>query len=251
MIPLKDLTILIALKVDSKDRVDNLDIVMQYLQHHFDTNIVICEQDTEPKLSNRYNCKHVFYETDEFFNRQRGVNIAAKHANTSVIAHYDADILLQPYQIQTSYGVINGNEVDVIYPYNGFFYDVPKHFHKNIKDTNSVSGVDLSQCTLFNKDSVGGAVFFKTSVFWEAGGANERFRGLGYEDNEIFIRFNKLGYRFGRVTDPLYHLNHDRKETSFNYNPYIEINKAEMFRVERMSKEQLQQEVKTWKYDNV
>ena len=38
---LTDVSFLIALKIDSKDRINNLDITIEYLQHHFDTEIII------------------------------------------------------------------------------------------------------------------------------------------------------------------------------------------------------------------
>jgi predicted glycosyltransferase involved in capsule biosynthesis len=245
---IKDVTFLIALKVDSTDRLNNLDITMQYLQSHFDANIVICEQDTVPHLKGKYNCDYVFFETADFFNRQRGVNLAAKQANTPVIIHYDADILLAPYQILTARHVLLTKQADFIYPYFGEFYDVPKKFHQQIKDTNKLDHIVINECTLFNAHSVGGAVAFRSEVFWEGGGANENFKGLGYEDNEIFTRFCKLGYQPGRCTGPLFHLTHERKDTSFNYNPHIEDNKREFFRIERFTKEQLIEEIKTWSW---
>lgn len=248
MIPLKDLTFLIALKVDSQDRVDNLQLVLQYLQTNFDATFIISEQDTTPRLMDWPGCVHTFEKTEGFFNRQRGVNLAAKLATTPYIVHYDADILLMPKQIAKAVQLLKDDVVDIVYPYDGHFYDVPKDQHPKIKETNSTEQIDLNRCTLFNPHSVGGAVFFKTDVFWEGGGANENFKGLGYEDNEIFTRYTNLGYRIGRVTGPLCHLTHERKETSFNYNPHIEDNKREFFRINNMTKEQLKQEVSTWNF---
>lgn len=246
MIELKDLTFLISLKIDSADRLNNLDIVMQYLQHNFNTNIVICEQDVTPTIQNRYDCTHVFHYTKDFFNRQKGVNLAAKAAKTSVIVHYDADILLSHNQITRATELILDKTVDVMYPYDGHFYDVPRQFHEQIKNTNSIDCINVSECTLFNPHSVGGSVFFNTETFWKCGGANENFKGLGYEDNEIHERFQKLNCNMGRLTKPLFHLTHERKDTSYNYNPYLDLNKQEYFRIHQMTKDQLLQEVNTW-----
>ena len=248
MIDLKELTILIALKVDSEDRINNLDIVFNYLQNNFNTNIIISEQDESPKLEGRYNCNYVFLKTSDFFNRQRGVNLAAKKATTPVIAHYDADILLRPNQIYKATQLILNKDVDIVYPYDGKFYDVPKHFHRLVTKTKALDCIRVDECTLFNPHSVGGVVFFNRDVFWAGGGANENFKGLGYEDNEIFNRFTKLGYNIGRLNYPLFHLTHVRKDTSFNFNPYLESNKTEFFRVDQMSKEDLQKEVATWSW---
>lgn len=248
MIDLKDLTILIALKVDSQDRLNNLDITMDYLQSNLNTNIVICEQDTTPKLKDRYNCKYIFKETNEFFNRQRGVNLAAKAADTPVVAHYDADILLTSNQIKKATEVILNGKATVVYPFDGNFYDVPKKYHNLIKEAKSTSVVDLNECTRFHTGSVGGAVFFNTDTFWKCGGANENFKGLGYEDNEIFFRFKKLGCEFARISGPLYHLNHVRLETSYNHNPHLESNRLELHRIGELSNEQLLKEIEGWSW---
>ena len=98
------LTILIAAKVDSDDRKTNLKITLDYINHHFNVPIILSEQDTSPqldKICNERGVQYVFYQTDNFFNRQRGVNICANLAQTPVVAHYDADILLKPKQLKT------------------------------------------------------------------------------------------------------------------------------------------------------
>jgi predicted glycosyltransferase involved in capsule biosynthesis len=245
------LTILIAAKADSEDRLTNLGITLDYLKHHFDMSIVLSEQDDTPKLDKickSYGVKHVFYETIEFFNRQRGVNICARNANTPVIAHYDADILLKPQQIKAAVKAIIEGSADLVYPYDGHFYDVPTKYHKEIVETKNLNCVDLEQCTLFNPHSVGGVVIFNKDHYWKCGGANENFKGLGYEDNEINERFKKLNSRIVRTQWPLYHLTHERKDTSFNHNPHLELNKEEYFRIANMSNDILQEEVNSWSW---
>lgn len=250
MVDLKDVTFLIAIKLDSQDRITNLDTTINYLQSNFNTNIVLCEQDKESKLYKKYNCEYVFYKTEDFFNRQRGVNIAAKTAKTPIIVHYDADVLIPVKQLIKSTKIICENQAEVVYPYDGRFYDVPKQYHEIIKNTYSLERVDLNNCRLFNSHSVGGAVFFKSDVFWEGGAANENFKGLGYEDNEIYTRYTRLGYTFGRVAGPLLHLTHERKETSFNYNPYTQNNIQEYTRIANFTKQELLEEIKKWNWHN-
>lgn len=243
------LTILIAAKADSEDRLTNLGITLDYINYHFNVPIILSEQDDTPKLDKickDKNVKHIFYETTEFFNRQRGVNICAKNANTSVIAHYDADILLKPQQIKAAVKAIIDNKADLVYPYDGHFYDVPRQYHNEIVETKDLKCVDLDECTLFNPHSVGGVVIFSKDHYWKCGGANENFKGLGYEDNEINERFKKLGSRIVRTQWPLYHLTHERKDTSFNHNPHLELNKEEYFRIANMPDNILKEEVSNW-----
>lgn len=250
MYDLTNVTFLISLKIDSSDRKNNLDIVIPYLQNYFNTKIIICEQDVFTKFNNTYNCEHIFIETDSFFNRQRGTNLAAKKATTPIIVHYDADVLLAPEQILKSVETLLTNQYDIIYPYDGNFYDVPKTYHAVIKNTFSTKEVVLENCGLLHSCSVGGAVFFKTEVFWSGGGANENFRGLGFEDNEIYERYSHLGYKIGRMTGPLLHLTHERNETSFYNNPHGPHNYYEYQRIISLSKPDLLKEIETWNWKN-
>ena len=161
-----DLDIIISLKVDSDDRINNLDIVMNYLQNNLRCNIIISEQDTFPKLKDRYDCDYVFTEADEFFNRQRGLNIGVTKSNAKVIAHYDADIIINIKQLLKSYQLINSDNYDMIYPYDGRFLDVPKEYHDMI---DKLELIPTDKCNLFNSNSVGGVVFFNRQVFLNGG----------------------------------------------------------------------------------
>ena len=243
------LTILIAAKVDHEDRVRNIRSTLSYLRYHFDVNIIISEQDTSSKLHDMckaFQCRHIYIETDEFFNRQRGVNLAAREATTPVIAHYDADILLRPQQIIGATEAIISGRAQMVYPYNGHFYDVPETHFNTIDMSKDLTKVPLEDCTLFNPHSVGGVVMFDREHYWKCGGANESFKSVGYEDNEINTRFKNLGTKIARTEWPLWHLIHARGETSYNHNPHIELNKNLYLEIERMNPEQLKAHVDTW-----
>ena len=249
---LKDkLTFLIAAKVEHEDRLRNIRYTLSYLRHHFDADIIISEQDTSSKLHDMckaFHCRHIYQETDEFFNRQRGVNMAAREATTPVIAHYDADILLRPQQIVGATEAIVCGRAQMVYPYNGHFYDVPEKFFDVINETKDLKKVDLNECTLFNPHSVGGVVMFDREHYWKCGGANEHFKSVGYEDNEINERFKKLGTKIARTEWPLWHLTHARGETSYNHNPHIDLNRNLYMQIERMSSEQLKEHINNWKW---
>ncbi len=249
MINMDDLSILMAVTIDSTDRTKNLDIVIKYIEHYFDTNIIISEQSEIPILEGKYsNCEYTHTNSAEFFNRQRTLNFAARKATTPYICHYDADILLKPEQFITTMKLLREDKTDLCWPYDGRFYDVPVKFHSGIKDTHSLENINVQDMILFNAHSVGGAVFFKRDVFMEGGQGNEKMIGLGYEDNFLYEQFRKLGYRMMRVPGPLYHLTHFRGETSFNHNPYINKNRDEYLRMEKMTKEELIEDMKTWEW---
>jgi GT2 family glycosyltransferase len=68
---------------------------------------------------------------------------------------------------------------------------------------------------------------------------NENFISYGYEDNERPIRFEKLGYKVGRVDDLIYHMEHARTMNSWFTNPHINNNKLLYESLKEMNPEEL------------
>lgn len=248
---MKEISFVIGLKIDSEDRYNNLKISVDNLRYNFpESEIIISELDEESKIDIKLRgIKHIFVKTSEFFNRQRAVNYGISGSKRKVVAHYDADIILNKNTVERCVSLILNDEIDVIYPHNGHFYDIPKQYHKKINEDKSLESVNKEQCKLLSTQNVGGVVFFNREVYWKGGGANEKFLGVGYEDNEIFERFTKLKYRIGRINTPVFHLTHERKETSFDHNPYNEQNKKEYIKVHKMSFEELSEDIKNWNYE--
>lgn len=245
------ISFLISLYVDSEDRLSNLDISVRNLKENFpDCEVILSELDKESKILNRYEgVTHIFTKTEDFFNKQKAYNIAARNSKYDIISLYDADVILEKSTVNKIRDLIGNKTIQIAYPYNGYFYDVPKEYHSVIDETKSVKCVDINKCKLLSDRSVGGVVFLDKKVFWEGGGGNQNFIGAGYEDNEIYERYKKLGYNIGRMNVPLFHLTHVRKETAFDYNPYNKQNEKEFLRIIKMTKDQLLEEIKTWNYE--
>jgi predicted glycosyltransferase involved in capsule biosynthesis len=243
-----NVSFLIAVCVDSEDRISNLKISTEYLKYHFpNSEIIVSELDKISKLNGHIsNCNHIFTKTNDFFNKQKAYNIAARKSKNNILALYDADVVLGKNAILKSTELIEKNEADIVWPYDGRFYDVPKKYHNIIKESNSIKNINISECELFSDRSVGGAVFFKKNVFLEGGGGNENFKGVGWEDNEIYERFRILEYKIVRLGTFLLHLNHERKETSYNYNPFGQHNQMEFSRIVRKNKKQMIEEISKW-----
>ena len=87
----------------------------------------------------------------------------------------------------------------------------------------------------------GWAQFFKRRVYIEGGMENENFKAYAPEDKERFFRFNKLGYKVGRINDYVYHLEHARGENSWFSNPHMQSNMSEWEKIQSMSKNNLLQ----------
>ena len=70
---------------------------------------------------------------------------------------------------------------------------------------------------------------------------NENFVSYGYEDNERPVRFEKLGYKVGRVDDLIYHMEHTRTMNSWFTNPHINNNKNLYETLKDMTSEELKE----------
>jgi len=228
MIDLKDCTFLIPYKYDHPDRAENMELCREYLDKHFDTNIII---DV---------CTGLFHRT-------KMINRMAAKAVTPIIINYDCDVFLHPKQIEDAVNLIRGG-THVVYPYDGRFARVPRTWYKPLKQSLSVDifgdkqFLGMQNTTIMK---VGGCVVHDKAAFFEAGGENENFISWGHEDRERYYRFTTLGYNVERVKGVLYHLDHYQGVDSSTENPYFVRNAAEFGRIKRMNKEQLKHYVCT------
>ena len=256
-IDLMDVTFTIPVKFDHWDRVENLELLLNYIEKHFNTNILIYEEDTESKMySERLNFPHgrykyVFKKGDgKTFHRTRMLNEMAAEATTPYIANWDADILIKPLQILKAVQALRNNECDGVYPYDGKFFTIDRVHYNSIRISNSLI------CTRHMKfpgnqheaTSYGGAILWNRSKFIQGGMENEHFISYGPEDYERYERFTKLGYRIHRVPGALFHMEHWRGSDSSESNPFFAANHIEYERIKNLSKEQLRTEVDNWNW---
>ena len=256
MIDLKHCTFLIPTLIDSSVRLENLLLVIKFLISHLNTNIFIGEQKNLNRVVEEYikgnpSVKYFPIDcgNDLYFNRQSIFNQLAKMTTTKCIVLYDTDVVLFPRQYYTACKQIMEDIYDMVYPYDGNFLDVPEFYRKIISDTLDLKNIKLSDCTCLTKISEGGAVIFNRDVFIAGGMENENFKGWGWEDNERSWRYRELGYRQCRVGAPIYHFHHGRGASSKFYIDNSGHNNQQYFlKLKELSKEQLQEEIKTWSW---
>jgi predicted glycosyltransferase involved in capsule biosynthesis len=167
-----------------------------------------------------------------------------KLAETNIVVNYDVDVLFPVEQyVESKKRVEEG--CTVCFPYEGKFYDIPKRFFDKV-DNDVLGEIPLSECVLFNPRSVGGAFFFDKTKYGEIGWENEHFVSWGHEDWERVVRVEKMGHQLCRTGGILYHLTHSRTHNSSDKNPFFQFNGEEYHRINRMTKEELGEHIKTW-----
>lgn len=252
---LSDITFMIPVKFDSRDRINNLNIVASYLRTYFKTNIIIAEQDIAGHTS-KVLCKtlydiHILYRTNSpHFYKAKLVNAMAKAAKTPYIAMYDSDILLELDQYQLGINALRSGQFDFVYPFNGHCINISKD---NIQEVMEKFRLHYGGARVSNARSLatGGVVYYSKQAFFSGGMMNENFTSYGPEDAEQDIRFKRLGFRNKRVGKPLYHLDHIRTINSTSTHAHNKSNWAEMNKIKRMNSAELKKYIGTWSWCNV
>jgi hypothetical protein len=244
-IDLKNLTFTIPVRIDSEDRAFNLNYIIEYLLHNFDTNIIVYENGPNPVFKNKYNVTHVYEQNEGVFHRTHYLNNMAKQTTTDFIANYDCDVIFPVKQVVKAYNLLINSSLDCVYPYSGYFVNIKRDVLNEIVDLDPVNlNPDIYQN--FGKNSFGGAVFWYKKAFIEGGMENENCISWGCEDWERLKRFETLGYKIGRVNGPLYHIDHVRSQDSSEANPFYNNNRKEFDKILNSKKENLLNYIKTW-----
>jgi predicted glycosyltransferase involved in capsule biosynthesis len=248
-IDLKDVSFIIPTKLANVDRENNLRIVVDYMSHHLDTNIIIHEQDTNRvgEVLKGYNYEYLrFDRPDGLLHRTKQLNDMCKYATTPIVVNCDLDVLMEPLAYEVAANLIRNDEFDVVIPYNGQCRNIAKQFHPKIFESKNLAHVPVDKCRLlFANKSVGGMFFINRQKYIDCGMENENFVSWGYEDNERIHRFTTLEYRISRLSNPLFHLDHikcsNSKPTAHTQNNVELFNKMKV-----KTKEQVLAEIKTW-----
>lgn len=252
-IDLKDVTFLIPVRIDSEERLENLSIILKYLNKYFITNIFIAESDEIPKvrqLTLPDNCNHIFYQDNEpAFHRTKYNNLMAMESNTPIIAIYDTDVVFSINQIMKAVNMIRNGYSDYVSPYSGAFVYVDRMFKTmfgKLLDPDLLT-YNIGKFTTGTYRSWGGAAFLNKPAFLAAGMDNKKIDSWGPEDIERMKRMQILGFTIKRVTGPLFHLPHPLSHNSRYQNLNIRIRLMEEFlKVCSLKKEELKEYVMTW-----
>jgi len=236
---LLDCTFIIPVKIDSNERVTNLDLVIEHIHKKLKTNIIVVETDITEKVKwHKFIIKIFNKEYDSVYNLARSRNLGIKKSNTKYICICDADTICPISQIIKSVNILKRSKADFVLPYGGKYYNVCneiKALYKETKNINTLTSNIARMNLIYGSGAVGGIFFALKKAYCDIGMENENFYGWGLEDYERILRCRKMGLHIKRVKGPLFHLEHLRNNHSFysidnlfkNKNEYLKICKMD------------------------
>lgn len=263
---LRNATFIMPLRIESEDRLRNIVISLSYLLKNFDTNVIIQEVDEESKFQ-RYAAPQLenliedmstvtlIYEEskDPIFHRTRILNDMLMESKTDVVVNYDTDVIFPISSYNIAYDMILKDGYDLVYPYGQGHYQEKVTVNQTL--INSLIESDFCENAFANHPDTenstsdyGWAQFFNRQSYIDGGMENENFISYGYEDNERPERFERLGYKVGRVDQAIYHMEHVRTMNSWFTNPHIQNNKNLYEELKAMSPEKLKSYYETVEY---
>lgn len=243
-IDLRDTTFILAVRLDSIERLENIQVVISQLCKYFDVNVFVVEiADYCNRILHSLLPKKVIYkfieDKDNVFHRTFYFNQLTTEIDTPIIALWDTDVVIDKKAIIDAVCNIRNNNADIAYPYNGIFLetsDIIRKYYLKSKDVRILYRNKAKLDYLYNKIMVGGALFVNRDKYIKAGMENEQHYGWGNDDFDRYHRFEILGYRIYRVNTPLFHLCHPRGDNSqFRSSLFSQVSSNVLFDIESSS----------------
>jgi predicted glycosyltransferase involved in capsule biosynthesis len=219
-------------------------VVKFYRENSENLQIAILNDDKEldkdfKKICKQYDCRGLFMVNHDVYWRTKAFNEMSKILDVEYLIAGDTDVIVDPkFILEAKDNLERDVLLGIVYPYNGMFIHLKQPmFEKFQIDQSLVDLFDKSQTLKpipYDQDenflvahphSKGGMVMFSKDAFVECNGYNPNFKGWGYEDDEILTRFQKIGFRIGRVEDKsaiAWHLPHEN--TVREKHPYYDNN---------------------------
>jgi len=233
---LKDTTFIIPICIETLDRYNNAKTTLRYLNHHFNTNIILHEfhngkskLDFLDTLTNLNIVKHIEEDNGlEYYHKTRQINEMLEFVETDITFMHDVDIVLPIESYINTELCLKYKHLDFVYPFtNGDFVNlISTGFDRSVFNIEfnielipekfiDVRYVDYGYCHALS-----------TNLYKKIGRENENFKQWGPEDEELNIRIKKMNLNVGRISDAsnVYHFNHYKTNFSTNDHQYKDEN---------------------------
>lgn len=254
---LNDVSILIPVRIDSEERKTNLETLIRYYRERTNVHFIIWEADASQKLKMKEDAFLIYKfqeDSDPIFHHTHYRNEMIKQARTPIIAVWDTDVFVSLPQLYQAANCIRRQKVVLSYPFDGVCYSISPEMSRLFRKKPDIRYLEIfrTECrTVFGMLTVGGVFLADRLQYEKAGMENENFYGWGPEDAERLKRITLLELPVCRIQGDLFHLWHPRKLNSGFANKKRNLaGKREFLRICRMDKDELEIEVKRWKWVN-
>jgi len=218
---LTDTTFLIRLRIDSLQRVENVDAAIRFLKSNFKTIISIVEVDSEQHYFPGRQYGDIRYrfvvDKNEIFHKTIWANQMISEADTPYLAIWDADAICAPEQVVEAVNKLRNGKAIMSFPYDGRFYScdqISSDLYKKTFDIKVLEIYNPIMPLMHGYHSSGGAFFVDKVKYIAAGGENENIYGWGLEDAERLKRMESLCLKVYYSKGPTYHLWHPKGKNS-------------------------------------
>ena len=240
-------TFIVAVRIDSSDRLSNLLAVVGYLSRNVSSRVIVGSEEPDSLraiLPRGAEVVKFLGGTELPFHHNRMLNDLARLVDTPVLVKLEADILIPVDQLEEGVQLAATGNADLVLPFD-FAVDIRREERARFA-ASGVSVDDAARRSRYSWPVLGGCVIWNRDAFMRMGMENEHFISWGLEDDERLVRVENLGGVIRRVAGPLFHIQHDRGDDSGKHTPYYSNNRLELQRIREMSPERLAKEVRKW-----
>ena len=257
---LDDVDVVIPVRIDTEDRLENLDTVLAFFDEAFTGHrVLVIEHAAEIAARDcalAHGADYHFVESGGCFHKSRVFNLGIALADRPFVLLYDCDVLLHPESVVAARDALAADRLDFVYPYNGILLQIARarvrgaagalslllaSLPRAVADRDAALPADVEFLHGSRAEpSSGAALMAVRRRLVLAGGLNENIVSYGCEDTELATRLAKLGTRVNRLDGfSAYHIAHRRGPDS-HYNNFHATNLAEWRKVEAMDRTELE-----------
>lgn len=214
------LTIVLPVRIDCRERLDNLKAVLTWIDK-MEYPIILLEADRSPKTNTLIEAfKHIRYhfveDCQKVFYRTKYINDLLRMADTEYVAVWDADVILPYSQIEEAVKYLCSKTITMVIPYNGTFYMLSPQQSTRFREQHDLLSLQYEKLfSPMGRTACGGIYMVHRKRYLSLGGDNEKFIGWGPEDAERLHRVQIAGEKVAWIdSGPLYHLHHERNDWS-------------------------------------
>lgn len=240
---MENISVIIPVRVDSKEREINLHCVVRYLLQTSCVHIDILEADSIShfKFENNPRISYLFVKDDNpVFHRTHYLNVLLKNSVHSIVGVWDADVIIPEEQLLKGIKQISEGCI-MCFPYDGNFRFLSANESNCIRNNKTYAIENDMGFRMMGRPSVGGAFLVNRDAYLMVGGENENFYGWGPEDAERVKRLEILELPIARIDGALYHLHHPSVITNEGeYAKRLKHNKKMLLNICRKTKQELE-----------